>query len=81
MRALMIAVGAMGAGKEKGAVFILYMNRDGTVKRTATIASLQGQSPAYPPNCRPACLPALLPTYLPTTYPPHRPASLTELTS
>lgn len=77
MRALMMAVGAMGAGKEKGAVFILYMNRDGTVKRTATIASLQGQSPAYPPTCLPACLP-YCPAYLPTYDLPATPAGLSH---
>lgn len=37
-----LAVGAMGAGKERGAVYILFMNKDGTVKKTSLIGSLYG---------------------------------------
>lgn len=37
-----IAVGAMGLGKQRGAVFILYLNKDGTVKKSTQISSMQG---------------------------------------
>lgn len=37
-----LAVGAMGMGKERGGVFVLFMNKDGTVKNTHLIASLRG---------------------------------------
>ena len=37
-----LAVGAMGMGKERGGVFILFMNKDGTVKNTQVISSLHG---------------------------------------
>lgn len=35
-------MGAMGAGKERGAVYVLFMNKDGSVKKTSLIASLFG---------------------------------------
>lgn len=38
-----LAVGAMGARKGRGAVFILYLNRDGSVRRSEQISSLQGE--------------------------------------
>ncbi len=37
-----LAVGAMGLGKQRGGVFILYMNKDGTVKKSVQISSLFG---------------------------------------
>lgn len=37
-----LAVGAMGLGKQRGAVFILYLNRDGSVKKSTVISSMQG---------------------------------------
>ncbi len=37
-----IAVGSMGLGKQRGGVFILYMNKDGTVKKSTQISSLYG---------------------------------------
>lgn len=37
-----LAVGAMGLGKQRGGVFILYMNKDGSVKKSAQISSLFG---------------------------------------
>lgn len=37
-----LAVGAMGLGKQRGGVYILYLNKDGTVKKTTQISSLYG---------------------------------------
>lgn len=39
-----LAVGAMGTGNERGAVYILFMRKDGTVKNTSVISSLYGWS-------------------------------------
>lgn len=37
-----LAVGAMGLGKQRGGIYILYMNKDGTVKKSTQISSLYG---------------------------------------
>ena len=37
-----LAVGSMGLGKQRGGVYILYMNKDGTVKKSTQISSLYG---------------------------------------
>lgn len=53
-------MGAMGLGKQRGAVFILYLNKDGTVKKSTQISSMQGMQSLmslvpHPPEAPPSC--------------------------